>query len=258
MNEFASVRALAVLLLAAVVACKGAVATHRDKGYEYADKGDWKNSAAEFGESLRLDPNQDTIWEQKAYAHLQLKEYDDAAAALYKFADLKKEPAKKAAVLRNLGGMYMQAPDLDKAEKAFTKAFEVDPTDDQALTWIGEIYSQRGGARGAPTVDPKALRKAIEYYDKVIAIRPDIPASYINERIAFTKLLEYEQKEKDAAVKDAAASAKSDPARAQQAQASAADHQTRIDQLKKQIDDVTHKFAVANSASPPNPPSKTP
>src|SRR5271165_1428501 len=43
MNEFASVRSIAVLLLAAVVACKGAVATHRDKGYEYADKGDWQN-----------------------------------------------------------------------------------------------------------------------------------------------------------------------------------------------------------------------
>jgi tetratricopeptide (TPR) repeat protein len=250
MNEFATARALAVLLLTAVVACKGnSVSMHRDKGYEYADKGDWKNSAAEFGESLRLDPNQETIWEQKAYAHLQLKEYDDAAAALYQFADLKKEPAKKAAVLRNLGGMYMQVPDYDKAEKAFAKAFEVDPTDDQALTWLGEIYSIRGGARGAPTPDPKALRKAVEYYDKVIALRPDIPTSFINERIVFTKLLESEQKEKDAALKDAAA-AKSDPAKAQELQASAADHQAKIDQLKKQIDDVTHKFAVANAANP--------
>jgi tetratricopeptide (TPR) repeat protein len=245
MNVFASARALVVLLLATIVACKGnAVAMHRDKGYEYADKGDWKNSAAEYGESLRLDPNQETIWEQKAYAHLQLREYDDAAAALYKFADFKKEPAKKAAVLRNLGGMYMQAPDYEKAEKAFAKAFEVDPTDDQALTWLGEIYSVRGGARGASTMDPNALHKAVEYYDKVIAIKPDIPASYINERIVFTKLLEYEQKQKDAAAKDAAA-AKTDPARVQELQASVADHQGRIDQLKKQIDDVTHKFAEA-------------
>jgi tetratricopeptide (TPR) repeat protein len=245
MKEFGSARALVVFLFAAVVACKGnAVAMHRDKGYEYADKGEWKNSAAEFGESLRLDPNQETIWEQKAYAHLQLKEYDDAAAALYKFADFKKEPAKKTAVLRNLGGMYMQAPDYDKAEKAFAKACEVDPKDDQALTWLGEIYSVRGGARGAPTTDPNALNKAVEYYDKVIAVRPDISASYINERIVFTKLLDYEQKRKDAALKDAA-TAKSDPARAQELQASAADHQARIDRLKKQIDDVTKKFAEA-------------
>ncbi len=251
MKRFASVRASTVLLLIANVACKNAVAMHRDKGYEDADKGDWKGSAAEFGESLKLDPNQETIWEQKAYAHLQLKEYDDAAAALYKFADFKKEPAQKTAVLRNLGGMYMQAPDLDKAEKAFTKAVEVDPKDDQALTWIGEIYSQRGGARGAPIADAKALRKAIEYYDKVIAIRPEIPSSYINERIAFTKLLELEQKDKDAAAKDAAAVAKSDPAKAQELLASVADHQARMDQLKKQIDDVTHKFAVANAAAPP-------
>jgi tetratricopeptide (TPR) repeat protein len=249
MNEFAWARAVVCLLLATVVACKGnAVAMHRDKGYEYADKGDWKNSAAEFGESLRLAPNQETIWEQKAYAHLQLKEYDDAAAALYKFADFKKEPPKKAAVLRNLGGMYMQAPDLDKAEKAFAKAFEVDPTDDQALTWLGEIYSQRGGARSAASADANALRKALEYYDKVIAIKPDIPASYINERIAFTKLLDYEQKQKDAAVKDAVA-AKSDPAKVQELQAAAADHQAHIEQLKKQIDVVTKKFAEAQKVA---------
>jgi tetratricopeptide (TPR) repeat protein len=257
MSQFARIRAL-VVLLAAVAACKGnAAKMHSDKGYEYANQSDWKQAAAEYGESLRLDPNQETIWEQKAYAHVQIKEYDEAAAALYKFADFKKEPAKKTEVLRNLGGMYMQAPDYDKAEKAFNKAVEVDKTDDQALTWLGEIYSVRGGARGAPTTDPNALHKAIEYYDKVIAIKPEIPASYINERIAFTKLLEYEQKQKDAAVKDAAA-AKGDPAKVQELQASATDHQAHIDQLKKQIDDVTKKFAVANASAQANPPAKAP
>lgn len=245
MNRFASARALVVFLVA-FASCKGnAVATHRDKGYEYADKGDWQQAAAEFGESLRLDPNQETVWEQKAYAHLQIKEYDQAAAAMYREAELKKAPDKKAAVLRNVGGMYMQALDYDKAEKAFSKAVEADPKDDQSLTWIGEIYSQKGGARSAIPADPNALQKAVQYYDKVIAIKPDIPSSYINERIVFTKLLEYEQKEKDAALKDAAAAPKKDAAKVQELQAAAADHQARIDQLKKQIDDVTHKFADA-------------
>jgi tetratricopeptide (TPR) repeat protein len=246
MNRVARVVPIVFATLVAFTACKSSpVAAHRDKGYEYADKGDWKQAAAEFGESLRLDPNQETIWEQKAYAHIQLKENDEAAAAMVKFADFKRDPAKKSKVLDNVGGMYVQADALDKAERMFLKAFEVNPSDDEALTWLGEIYSQRGGARMPPKPpEPQALQKAIEYYDKVIAIKPDLPSSYINERIAFTKLGEYEQSQKDAALKDAAA-AKKDPVKAQELQAAAAAHQARLDQLKKQIDDVTRKFADA-------------
>jgi tetratricopeptide (TPR) repeat protein len=238
--------ALIVVPLLAFTACKGSpVAMHRDKGYEYAGKSDWKQAAAEFGESLKLDPNQETIWEQKAYAHIQLKEYDQAEASMVKLADFKRDPAKKSKVLDNVGGMYMQAGDTDKAEKMFVKATDANPSDDEALTWLGEIYSQRGGARMPPKPpEPQSLQKAIEYYDKIIALKPDVPGSYINKRIALTKLGEYEQAQKDAALKDAAAT-KKDPAKLQELQAAAADHQARLDQLKKQIDDVTRKFADA-------------
>ncbi len=192
------------------------------------------------------------MWEQKAYAHMQLKEYDQVEAAMDKLAEFKKEPAKKAQVLRNVGGMYMQAGDSEKAEKAFLKAVAVDPTDDQSLTWLGEIYSQRGGARSTAPADPSALKKALEYYDKIIAIKPDLPSSYINERIVCVKLADYEQKQKDAALKDAA-DAKKDPAKLQELQAAAADHQARLDQLKKQIDEVTRKFADAQKIAQAQP-----
>jgi tetratricopeptide (TPR) repeat protein len=237
-----------VFSLVAFTACKGnAVAIHRDKGYEYADKGEWKEAASEFGQSLNLDPTQETIWEQKAYAHMQLKEWDQVEASMTKLAELKKDPAGKSKVLRNVGGMYVQAGDNDKAERVFLKALELDPSDDQSLTWLGEIYSQRGGARSAAPPDPIALQKAIQYYDKVAALKPDLPATYINERIALMKLVEYEQSKKDAALKDAAAT--KDRAKVQELQAAAADHQARIDQMKKQIDDVTHKFADAQKVA---------
>jgi tetratricopeptide (TPR) repeat protein len=246
MKRFARIALIVVAPLVAFAACKGnPAAMHRDKGYEYADKGDWKQAASEFGQSLNLDPKQETIWEQKAYAHIQLKEYDEAEAAMVKFAEFKSDAAKKAKVLNNVGGMYVQAGDSQKAEKMFLKALAVNPSDDEALTWLGELYSQRGGARMPPgPPDPSALQKAIEYYDKLVAVKPDLPNTYINERIALVKLAEYEQSQKDAALKDAFAT-KKDPAKKQELQAAADAHQTRIDQLKKQIDEVTHKFADA-------------
>jgi tetratricopeptide (TPR) repeat protein len=248
MKRLASAILVAVFPLLALPACKGnQVALHRDKGYEYADKGDWKQAASEYGQSLALDPNQETIWEQKAYAHMQLKEYDQVEAAMLKFADFKKDPAKKAQVLRNIGGMYLQAGDSEKAEKGFLRALEAYPSDDEALTWLGEVYSQRGGARSAAPIDTAALQKAIQYYDKVIALKPDIPATYINERIAFTKLTEYEQNKKDADLKEARST--KDRAKVQELQADAADHQAKIDQLKPRIDDVTRKFADAQKVA---------
>jgi tetratricopeptide (TPR) repeat protein len=248
MKKLALAVRVVVFPLVAFAACKGnQAAMHRDKGYEYADKGDWTNAASEYGQSLALDPNQETIWEQKAYAHMQLKQYDQVEAAMFKFADFKKDPAKKAEVLRNVGGMYVQAGDSDKAERVFLRTLDVYPTDDQSLTWLGEIYSQRGGARSSAPPDPAALQKAVQYYDRVIALKPDLPATYINERIAFTKLIEYEQKQKDAALKDVAGN--KDRAKVQELQAAAADHQARIEQLKKQVDDVTRKFADAQKVA---------
>jgi tetratricopeptide (TPR) repeat protein len=254
MKTLARVVPIVVASLVAFTACKGnPAAIHRDKGYEYADKGDWKQAAAEFGQSLSLDPNQETIWEQKAYAHMQLKEYEQVEAAMGKIADFKPEPAKKAKVMDNLGGMYIQAGNSERAEKMFLKAIDINPSDDEAYTWLGEIYSQRGGARVPPTPpEPKALLKAIDYYNKLSTIKPDLPNTYINERIAFTKLAEYEQAQKDAAQKDLLA-VKKDPAKTQELQAAIADHQARIDQLKKQIDEVTRKFADAQKLAQGSP-----
>jgi tetratricopeptide (TPR) repeat protein len=240
---------LSLLPFLVAAGCKGnPAAIHRDKANEFADKGDWKQAVAEYDESLRLDPNQESIWEQKAFALIQLKEYDQVEAAMTKLAEFKQDAAKKSEVFRNLGGMYVQSGDSQKAEKMFLKAVEINPRDDQSLSWLGELDSQRGGARSAAPADPKYLDEALAFYDKVLALKPDSAGTYVNKRIIFIKLTEYEQAQRNAALKDAAAE-KKDKNKVHDLEASAAAHQARIDQLKAQIDEVSRKAGEAQKVA---------
>jgi tetratricopeptide (TPR) repeat protein len=231
-RRFALFAALASSTLAG---CKPDLAEqHREKANEFANQSHWKEAAEEYGASLQADPSQGELWEQKAYAHLQLKQYDEVEKAMLKLADARTDPAKKAAVYRNIGGMWVQQGMGDKAEPFFLKA-------DQTLNWLAEIYAQRGGARAqAAPAKPEALDKALEYLDKVVALKPTESAGYVNKRIALMKYMEYDQLQKAEALKDAAQ--EKDAARQKELQAKGDSVQAHLDKIKRQFDDVNQKL----------------
>jgi len=226
---------------------------HRDEGNKFLNASEWEKAAAEYGQSLEADPKQEKLWEKKAYAHLQLKQMEQADAAILRTLEFKTEPAKKAEVYRNLAAMYLQTSQ-DKAEQYFNKAIETDPQDDQSLAWLAEIYSQRGGARNAKgAAVPAMLDKALGYYDKVIAVKPELPNTYLNKRIVLAKYMEYEKLQKQASEQDAAQQAK-DKAKADEAKAAAEQHQTKMDAYKQQMDEATKKFSSLQKTGKLPPP----
>jgi tetratricopeptide (TPR) repeat protein len=230
--------------LAALVTngCKPDVAEqHREKANELANQSQWRQAAEEYGLSLQADPKQGELWEQKAYAHLQVKEFDQVEAAMLKLADFRTEPPKKAAVYRNIGGMWVQQGMNDKAEPFFLKAAQIDPKDDQTLSWLAEIYAQRGGARSSSmAAKPEALDKTLEYLDKVVALKPAESAGFVNKRIALMKYMEYEQLQKAAAEKEAAQ--EKDAAKLSELKTRAEQAQAQLDKMKKQFDEVNQKI----------------
>jgi tetratricopeptide (TPR) repeat protein len=239
LRRLALVGAVTVLL---ATGCKPDAATqHREKANEFANQSHWKEAAEEYGLSLQADPSQGELWEQKAYAHLQLKEYEQVEASMMKLADSRTDPPKKAAVYRNIGGMWVQQGLNDKAEPFFLKATQIDPKDDQTLNWLAEIYAQRGGARSntAPA-KPEALDKALEYLDKVTVLKPNESAGYVNKRIVFTKYMDYEQTQKAEALKEA--SQEKDAAKVKELQAKGDQAQAQFDKVKKQFDEVNQKI----------------
>jgi tetratricopeptide (TPR) repeat protein len=236
------------LLLGALALCGPActkpdpAVVHREAANEFLNKGEWAKAVAEFDQSLAIDPKQAEVWKRKGWAHMQADEIDKMEAALAKRAELLPEPDKKAEVYRDIANVYIGKRDGDKAEPWFTKALGVDPNDDQALQWLGELYSTRGGARDMKAaVVPEKLDKAIEYYDKLIKVKPDYNLGYINKRIAINRYRDWEKqqlKDDEQAVKDAGA----DKEKAAAAQEKVDKHKARIEEFNKQWDELAKKL----------------
>ena len=189
MNRIRKFALLGAAALALAAGCKPDPATeHREKAIKFSNESQWKEAAEEYALSLQADPKQEKLWEEKAYAHMQLQENEPFEQAMTKLADLKPDNLKKAEIYRNIGGVFVQKGLGDEAERNFMKAVALNPSDDQSLGWIAEIWAQRGGARAMnlPAI-PAALDKALEYTDKVIALKPNETAGYINKRIALMR-----------------------------------------------------------------------
>lgn len=190
--------ALALAPVALLAACRPDPATvHRRQGDELMQRSDFRGAAAEYAKSLALDPKQEKIWEKLAFCRVRTDEKDLAAEALVKVADLKTEVAPKAEVFRNAAGIFLQGTDKSKAEKYLLEAVRLDPTDEASLTWLGEIASEKGGARfEMQRAVPEELEKAIRWYGRLIELRPDGNAAHANRRIAVLKYLGHLDEEK--------------------------------------------------------------
>ena len=98
---------------------------------------------------------------------------------------------------------------------------------------------------------PEALDKALEYIDKVIALKPDETAGYINKRIALTKYLDYWQQQKAAADKDAIAEKDKEKRKEFLAKGDVA--LPMIDKYKKMLDETSKGLAEAAKKPQPTP-----
>lgn len=244
---------LGVLALGGATGCKDEkeeqAKSHRVAGTNFLADKKFADAVKEYELSLQADPNQEKVWERKAFAHLQLGDSAKAAESALKLIDFRKEPAQKAEVYRNIAGFYMQTGPMEKAEEYFNEALKIDAKDEAALGWIAEIYSQKGGARSmtAPVV-AEHLDKAMQYYDKVLAINPNSANTYLNKRIVMAKYMEYEKNQKTIAESEAEENAK-DPAIVAEAKARAEQHQARADEFQKQFEELTKKFGEATKAN---------
>jgi tetratricopeptide (TPR) repeat protein len=244
----------AAVLGLAVLACNkppDPAAIHREKGDELFEKGQWKAAAAEYALSLEADPKQDKIWERKAFAHLKDNDRAEAVASLLKTGEHMTEAKDKAELYRKIAGIYVEYGPVEMAEKYFLEALKVDPKDEASLAWLGEIFSQLGGARKTEAVAvPAQLQKAIGYYDQAIAINPNAQIPYVNKRIALIKLANYEKKEKEVAEKEAQSpSLRKDHAKVAELKAKAEQHQARFDDYKRQSDELGAKISEMIKAS---------
>ncbi|MHA7631460.1 tetratricopeptide repeat protein [Corallococcus sp. M7] len=233
---------------------------HRVKGTNFLADKNYAEAVKEYEESLKIDPTQEKVWEKKAFAHMQAGQTEQAAQAALKLVDFAKTPEEKADAYRNVAAMYAKNGPLDKAKQYFEECLKINPKDTDALGWIAEVHSQRGGARSmsAPAI-PAELELALKTYDQVIAINPDLPNPYLNKRVVMFKYIEHEKSLQQAAEQEAIEAATPpkpekgkkavvDPAAAERvaaAKASAAAHAKRVEELTAQANEATKQFGEA-------------
>ncbi len=224
---------------------------HRQKATELFAASKFAEAAAEFEESLRLNPKQDLkVWEKGAFAFLKSENYDKAAELLKKTLEMKTDNAGKLETYRNIAGMYMQGTQqLDKAEEYFAEAVKIEPKDEQSLTWLAEIAAQRGGARAQKAVAvPEFLEKALKQYDQLITLTPSAPAPYVNKRIVISKYIEHLDAQKRASESDAETN-KADKVAAADFLEKAKEYQTKIDTLKVTMEETTKKLGEVQKSA---------
>lgn len=223
----------------------------RIKGSELLKKNDYAAAAVEYEKSLELKPDQDVkVWDRAAFANMNAGKFDRAAELLEKSLERRPEQAAKLETLNNIAVMYLQkGSNSEAAEKYFGKILAIDPKNEQALTWLAEIASQRGGARvQTAEAQPEHLKIALERYDAVIAINPNSPNAYINKRIVLAKYIDFLSRQKLSILADGEAQKKDKEAYAS-ALEQAEDTGKRIDELKAVLEETTKKLGEVNKAA---------
>ena len=254
MKTLARALVLGVLVLG-VTACKkdDPYAIHKASGDAFFKEKKYAEAAEEYSQALAAKSN-DRLWEKSAFAYMNAKQMDKAEAALLKLLDSAKDPAEKGEVYKKIANMYMQTGPITKVEQYFLEAYKINPKDESALTWLGEVYSQLGGARdGKAAAVPAHLDKAMAYYDQAITVNPASPFPYVNKRIALLKLQGFHKQEMDSAqaTMDVLAKDKKhkDPAKQKELAAAVEEHKKELEALQVRIDELTAKLKDVNAAA---------
>lgn len=214
----------------------------RQQGNVLFKKGEYNKAGAEYEKAISLDSKPELKqYETAAFAYMKGGELDKAAELLLKTLEFKKTKEEKLAVYRNITGMYLQASSGGDAEKYFFEILNLEPNDASAMGWIAEIYSSRGGARAnAKETIPADLSKALEWYEKILANKPDDPGPWVNKRIIYNKLVGYYTGLKAQAEADALAN-KKDKETAEDFRKQAVEAQAKIDETTKLLEDANLK-----------------
>lgn len=236
--------ALWLALLALAGCTRDPALVHREAGDALLASSDFAGAAAEYAKSVALAPAQAKVWEKLAFARLKAKDRDGAAEALAKKAEVEADPARKAEDYRNAAGIYLQHEDQEKAEPYLVRAVEVDPADESSLAWLAELASIRGGARMQQGhVVPAELDRAIAWYGRLVALRPDHRAAHANRRIAIVKYR--------AALDDDEAAQRARLSRARKDPAEAAEATERIEKAVAKRAELEALLAESNAALSP-------
>ncbi|MEW5742152.1 MAG: hypothetical protein AB1938_24770 [Myxococcota bacterium] len=221
----------------------------RQAGNVLFKKGEFEKAGQEYEKAISLDKKPEVkAYETAAFAYMKAGNLGKASELLLKTLEMKTDTAGKLEVYRNITGMYLSASRGAEAEKYFYEILKLEPKDAAAMGWLAELASERGGARSntKPPV-PAELDKALEWYAKVLEVKPDDVGTWVNRRIIYTKYSDFYAGQKAQAEADAEAN-KKDKAVAEDFKKKAAEAQAKMDEMQKLLAEANAKIGELNKA----------
>ena len=156
-----------------------------NRGYAYANKGDYDRAITDYDKAIELDPKYVNTYNNRGLVYFDMKDYDRAFADYNKAIELN---PKYVHAYNNRGRVYADdKKDYDRAITDYNRAMELDPKYVHAYNNRGRVYAY----------NKKDYDRAIADYDKAIELDPKYVRAYNNRGSAYEN-----KKDTDRAIAD--------------------------------------------------------
>ena len=121
------------------------VGAYNDRAAAYKLKGDLDRALADYNQAIAIDPNYADAYNNRGTVHLTRREFDLAIADFNQAIALQAITlnAQKSTPYINLGLIYDAKGDYDAANAQFSKAIAIDPKDEIAYTRRGMVDAKK-------------------------------------------------------------------------------------------------------------------
>ena len=130
----------------------------------------YKKAITHFTEALKLKPDFDAVYKNRAFAYYQIDKFDKAIEDYSKLIDSGYgSPHDTAWVYNNRGVAYADQGKIDTAIEDYTTAIKLNPEHAEAYNNRGITYDKKGESN-----------RAIQDFNKAIELNPELTEPYSN------------------------------------------------------------------------------
>lgn len=121
-----------------------------------------------FKEAHILQPKNPYVFSNMAFVLFRMEDYDGAIVEYRRAIEFGKDPVWRSTIAQTLATLYQQVKkNYNQAIHLFHTAYELDPTNIEALTMEAELYFEQG-----------RLQNALDLYREIVRLEPDNPGCW--------------------------------------------------------------------------------